>query len=72
MKIIITVKPNSKCQTVEEIEEGIYKIKLKSPPTQEKANNELIEVLANYFTVPKKNIKIKLGHYTRQKVVEIV
>ena len=46
MKIRVTVKPNSKQQKIEESADGTLKIRLKSPPVDGKANQELIKVLA--------------------------
>jgi uncharacterized protein len=68
MKIRIKVKPNSKEQVIEKISENFYKINLKSAPTENKANIELIKLLKNYF---KKSIKIKSGFNSRNKIIEI-
>jgi uncharacterized protein len=70
-KIIIRVKPNSKQQKIEEVEDGSLKIYLKSSPVNGKANKELIQMLADKYNVPKSHISIRLGLASRQKVVEI-
>jgi uncharacterized protein len=70
-KIIIRVKPNSKQQKIEEVEDGSLKIYLKSSPIDGKANKELIQMLADKYNVPKSHISIRLGLASRQKVVEI-
>lgn len=71
MKIQVKVKPNSKHQKIEEIENGSFKVSLRSPPVDGKANKELIVILAKQFKVPKSHIKIKSGLSTKNKLVEI-
>ncbi len=70
MKLTVRVKPNSKKQDIR-IEEGIYIISLNSPPLDGKANEELIEALADYFNVSKSKIKIISGHKGKIKIVDI-
>ncbi len=67
----VKVKPNSKQQKIEELSDGSLNVHLKSPPVDGKANEELIKILAEKFSVPKSYIRIKSGLTSRQKVVEI-
>ncbi len=71
MKIRVTVKPNSKQQKIEESADGTLKIRLKSPPVDGKANQELIKVLAKKYGVPKAQITIKSGLTSKNKIIEI-
>lgn len=71
MKKQVKVKPNSKTQKIEEAEDGSLTVHLKSPPVDGKANEELIQLLAKNFDVPKSKIIIKSGLSSRQKLVEI-
>jgi uncharacterized protein (TIGR00251 family) len=66
----VKVKPNSKQQSIEEQPDGSLKVRLKSPPVDGKANQELI-VLAKKFKVPKSVIAIKSGLSSKNKLVEI-
>ncbi len=70
MKVRVRVKPNSKKVGVEEKGEFLL-VRVKSPPTEGKANRELIEVLSDYFGVPKSRIRIVSGQSSRNKLVEI-
>ncbi len=70
-KLTIKVKPNSKQVKIVEDHEGNLVIYLKSPPVDGKANAELIEILAEKFSIPQKSVRIKSGFHSRQKVVEI-
>jgi hypothetical protein len=72
MKIQIKVKPNSKEQKIEETGDGSFIIRLKSPPVDGKANQELITILAKKFKVAKSQIIIKSGLSSQNKLIEII
>ncbi|MEA5573324.1 DUF167 domain-containing protein [Calothrix sp. UHCC 0171] len=72
MQIRVKVKPNSKIPRIIEEDNNNLTIYLKSPPVDGKANQELIQVLAKKFNVPKSSITIKSGLSSRQKLVEIM
>ncbi|QYX33380.1 DUF167 domain-containing protein [Sphaerospermopsis torques-reginae] len=67
----VKVKPNSKQQKITEQEDGSLIVNLKSPPIDGKANEELINLLAEKFNLPKSHIRIKSGLTSRQKLIEI-
>ncbi|TGL17675.1 DUF167 domain-containing protein [Leptospira yanagawae] len=63
MKIFIKVKANQKMQSLEFTSETECIAKLKSLPTNGKANQELVGLLAKHFKVTKKDIQIISGHF---------
>ncbi len=71
MKITIIVKPNRKKQSIKR-DGNNFIIELKSQPIDNQANKELIEILSDYFKIPKKNIKIIAGANSRKKIIEIM
>lgn len=71
MKISITVKTNAKRPGVEKQPDGSYRVAVKSPPTQGKANEEVIEILAKHFSLPKRSLRIKHGRTGKRKIMEI-
>jgi hypothetical protein len=71
MKISIKVKPNAKENKVEEMGNNQFLVKVKAPPKENKANKEVIEILAEYFDIPQSQISIVAGLRSRQKVVKI-
>ncbi|UBF28762.1 DUF167 domain-containing protein [Kovacikia minuta CCNUW1] len=72
MKILrLKVKPNSRQQMLQQSEDGNLIALLKSPPIEGKANQELIQLLAKEFDVPKSLIRIKAGASSKNKLVEI-
>ncbi|PJZ83013.1 DUF167 domain-containing protein [Leptospira harrisiae] len=72
MKLTVKVKPNNKKPGLEFISETECIARLKSPPIDGKANEELIEVLSDHFRVPKKNISILSGASSKSKLVSIL
>ncbi|MDI9611016.1 MAG: DUF167 domain-containing protein [Archaeoglobales archaeon] len=70
MRISVRVKPNAKKIGVEKVGEE-YVAFVRALPIEGRANTELIEVLAEYFKVPKSKIRIVSGARTKKKIVEI-
>ena len=69
-KITIKVIPNStKSRIINENEK--IKVYVKSQPTDGKANKEAIKLIAEFFKVRKKDIKIIQGAKSREKLIEI-
>ncbi len=71
MKISIRVKPNSKVEKIEKTGE-LLTVYVKEPARENKANLAVIDLLADYFKVPKSNISIVSGLKSKQKVVEVI
>ncbi len=69
--IKIKVKPNSKQQKIEPQEDGSWLVRLKSPPVEGKANQELIKLLSDRFDLPKSQITIKSGLSSKHKIIEL-
>ena len=71
MILHVKVKTNSSKREVQSFGEDRYLIYLKSPPENNKANMELINVLSKELGVPPSKIKIKFGQTSDNKLVEI-
>ncbi len=83
MKIIVKAKPNSKKVFVEKITQptlnfekvptalDIYRVSVKEPATEGKANKAIIEAIARYFDVAPSLVEIVSGTLSKEKVVEI-
>lgn len=71
MKINVKVKPAAGENKVEKVDETNYKVSVKSPPVGGAANREVVEVLADYFHVPRSKVYISFGYKYKNKVVEI-
>ncbi len=74
MLISLTVKPGSKKGPLVLPVEGKgneYVVYLREKAHDGEANEALIRLLAKHFNLPKTSIKIKSGHASRKKIVEL-
>ena len=70
MTIQVKVKPNSKTQEVSQ-EGNSFAVKVKEPAREGRANQAVIELLAEHLGVRKSKIRILSGFGSRNKVVEV-
>ena len=70
MKKTIYIKPKSKHPGVVE-QNGVLEVSVFAAPVDGKANEEMLELLSDYFEVAKSAIKITSGHASRHKTIEI-
>jgi uncharacterized protein (TIGR00251 family) len=71
MKTIeVKIIPNAKKNSVVEIN-GKYKVHVMAPAVDGLANKALIDVLAEYFQLKKRNISIVRGETSRTKFINI-
>lgn len=70
-KITVTVKPNTKSPGVIRLSERDYRVAVREPAREGKANQAVIDLLARHFGVPKSRVKIFHGQSSRNKIIEI-
>jgi len=72
MKTIqVKVKPNARSSGLEELSDGTWLARIASPPVDGKANEELVRLIAERFSVRKSQVSIKRGASGRLKIVQI-
>lgn len=71
MIIRVKVQARSSQEKIEELDIDEYKIWVTSPPADNKANEDVIEILAEYFSTAPSNIRIIAGHKSSHKTIEI-
>lgn len=71
MKLTIKVKTNAKENRVENTADGGWRVLVKAPPQEGRANEAVIEALAGHFCVPKSRIAIIGGFKSKTKIVRI-
>jgi uncharacterized protein len=69
--ISVTVKPNTKSAAVTKLTDIDYRVTIRAPAEDGKANRALVELLADYLHVPKSAITIVRGQFARKKLVKI-
>ncbi|MBI3540727.1 MAG: DUF167 domain-containing protein [Deltaproteobacteria bacterium] len=72
MILSLTVKTNARKTEVTKQPDGSYKVSVNAPPIEGRANEAIIEALAEHFSVPKSRIQILRGERGKKKVVELV
>ena len=71
MILQVRVKANSKFNKIEKDLAGNWILKIKAPPVDGKANNELIKFIAEKLSISKSSIKILSGHSSKIKRISI-
>ena len=70
MRIQVKVKPNSRTEEVSQ-EGDSFIVRVKEPPREGKANQAVVKLLAEHFSVPKSQVRILTGFSSKNKVVEV-
>lgn len=71
MKIFVKAKPRAKDNKIEKIDDSNFVVSVREAPVKGKANEAIIESLAEYFNVGKSDIEIIRGHKAKEKIIEI-
>jgi uncharacterized protein (TIGR00251 family) len=69
--LTVRVKPNARTSTLEQVPDGTWLARLKSPPVDGKANEELVALVAERFGCRKVDVRIKAGASGRTKLIRI-
>ena len=73
MRIInLRVIPRARQNKIDIDESGVYRVHITAAPVDGAANTAVVRALADYFDVPKSQIKIIRGETSRNKVVELL
>jgi uncharacterized protein (TIGR00251 family) len=67
----IKVKPRARLSSLTQTADGTWFAKLKSPPVDGKANEELVALVAEHFGCRKTAVSIKSGASGRVKLVTV-
>jgi len=67
----VSVRPNARASSLERREDGTWVARLKSPPVDGRANEELIALVASAFRCRKSDVTLKAGAASRTKVLRV-
>ena len=67
----VRVKPRARTSELSQAADGTWVAKLKAPPVDGKANEELARLVAEKFQCPKAAVTIKAGASGRTKLVKV-
>ena len=68
----VRVQPRSSQESIVGCWNQALKVRLTAPPLENRANRQLLELLADSLAVPRASIKILSGHRSRLKTVQIL
>lgn len=72
MKINVKAKPGAREERIDPVGENNFVVAVKEPPVQGRVNIAIMDLLADYFGVPKTSVRLVSGFSSRQKVFEIL
>ncbi|MDP2669294.1 MAG: DUF167 domain-containing protein [bacterium] len=70
-KFSVKVKAGAKTEKIEKDPLGGYNVWVRERPTDGRANEAVIEALAEHFGVSKSAVSIVSGHTSKTKIIEI-
>jgi len=71
MKLFIQVKPNSKINRVNKIDGSHFQVQVKAPAKDGKANQATLDLLSDYFDMPKSFFSFVSGQTAKNKIIEL-
>jgi uncharacterized protein (TIGR00251 family) len=71
MKISVRVIPNAKQSKIIDEGNGDFKVKVNQVAEDGKANEAVVEIIAEFFKVKKRDVKIISGESSRNKIIEV-
>jgi len=72
MNIQVVVKSHSPNPRIESLGDNHFLIYVSADPENNEANIEVISMLSKYYGVPWKNINIKSGMKSKNKLIEVL
>ncbi len=71
MKIQVKVHARSKREGVIPLPDGSYKVEVKAPPVEGKANEAVCAAVAKFFKKPKSAVRVAMGSTNSRKLIEV-
>ena len=71
MYIKVTAFPKSKKESLKELSKDRFEVRVKEKAERNMANQRIIEIVAEYFGVRVKDVKIINGHHHPSKLISI-
>jgi uncharacterized protein YggU (UPF0235/DUF167 family) len=72
MFLKVKLHPKSKKQKIEKVSDEKFEIWVKSKAEENKANYEMLEILAEFLEIEKNKLRLISGHHRPGKMIEIL
>ena len=71
MYVKVIAEPGAKKEKIEQLTKDYFVIAVKAKAERNAANIRILEVLADFWGVPKNKLKIITGHHSRSKIIDV-
>jgi uncharacterized protein (TIGR00251 family) len=71
MYVRVIVYPDVKKESIKNVGENRFEIKVKEPAERNLANRKIIDLLANEYVVNPKSVRIVSGHHSSRKIFSV-
>jgi uncharacterized protein (TIGR00251 family) len=71
VRFAVRLTPRSAVERVEEVVDGVLKVRVMSPAVEGSANTSLIRLLADELGIARRDVRIVAGASSRQKLVVV-
>ena len=71
MRFAVRLTPRSAVERVEEVVDGVLKVRVMAPAVEGTANASLIRLLADELGIARRDVRIVAGATSRQKLVVV-
>ena len=71
MYIKVKVFPKSKKEVINQIASNRFEIRVREKAERNLANNKVLEIIAEFFGINKKGVKIISGHHHASKLLKV-
>lgn len=70
--LAVKVQPRASANEVAGMQGGELRIRLRAPPVDDAANDELVRFLAGLLDCPRRQVELVRGHRSRHKILRIL
>lgn len=71
VEITVRVQPRASRSEIVGVHDDALKVRVKAPPVEGAANDELTKLLAKKLKVPRSSVEVVRGHTARSKTVRV-
>ncbi len=74
MPTIIRVRafPDAKKEYIEEVEQHVLRIFVREPAKDNRANRKILDLISDFYTIPKNKLRMISGHHGMSKMIEVL
>lgn len=71
MYVRVSVYPNAKKEVIKKEGENRFEVRVKEPAERNSANRRVLQLIAEVYSIPVKQLRIISGHQNQRKIISI-